>query len=121
MVGRFWRPYIRQAVGGVLNLMVLIDGTEERAAIQLLHQSASSNPTRQLLPALYKDFRNSQLYTLALKMATAMFAETLDNIQLLTRLIPESRSCTILIQLCHNCTVHTNTDPVLCLKIPYYL
>jgi hypothetical protein len=34
-------------------------------------------------------------YTFTLKMATAMFAETLDNFQHSTRLIPEGRSCTI--------------------------
>jgi hypothetical protein len=30
----FWKPYIRQAVGGELDLMVLISGAEELAAIQ---------------------------------------------------------------------------------------
>jgi hypothetical protein len=35
MVGRFWKPYIGQAVDGELNLMVPIDGAEELAAIQL--------------------------------------------------------------------------------------
>jgi hypothetical protein len=34
MVGRFWRPYIGQAVVGKLALMVLIGGAEERADIQ---------------------------------------------------------------------------------------
>jgi hypothetical protein len=34
MVGRFWKPYIGQAIGGELDLMVLIGGAEERAAIQ---------------------------------------------------------------------------------------
>jgi hypothetical protein len=34
MVGRFWQPYIGQAVGGDLDLMVLIGGAEGRAAIQ---------------------------------------------------------------------------------------
>jgi hypothetical protein len=33
-VGDFWKPYIGQAVGGELDLMVLIGGAEERAAIQ---------------------------------------------------------------------------------------
>jgi hypothetical protein len=28
MVGRFWKPYIRQAVGGELDLMVVICGVE---------------------------------------------------------------------------------------------
>jgi hypothetical protein len=32
--GEFWRPYIGQAVGGKINLMVLIGGAEEQAAIQ---------------------------------------------------------------------------------------
>jgi hypothetical protein len=32
--------------------------------------------------------------TFILKMATAMFVETLDNFQHSTRLIPESQSCT---------------------------
>jgi hypothetical protein len=35
MVEHFWQPYIGQAVGGELDLMVLIGGVEERAAIQL--------------------------------------------------------------------------------------
>jgi hypothetical protein len=35
VVGHFWKPYIEQAVGGELDLMVLIGGMEEWAAIQL--------------------------------------------------------------------------------------
>jgi hypothetical protein len=35
MAGRFWKPYIGQAVDGELDLMVLTGGVEERAAIQL--------------------------------------------------------------------------------------
>jgi hypothetical protein len=35
VVRRFWKPYISDAVGGELDLMVLIGGAEERAAIQL--------------------------------------------------------------------------------------
>jgi hypothetical protein len=35
LVGRFWKPHTGQAVGGDLDLMVLIGGAEERAAIQL--------------------------------------------------------------------------------------
>jgi hypothetical protein len=31
----FWKPYIGQAVGGELELMVLIGGAEEWAAIRL--------------------------------------------------------------------------------------
>jgi hypothetical protein len=34
MVGRFWHSYIGQAVGGILNLMVLVGGAEVNAAIQ---------------------------------------------------------------------------------------
>jgi hypothetical protein len=33
MVGRFWMPFIGQAVGGELDLMVLTGEAEERAAI----------------------------------------------------------------------------------------
>jgi hypothetical protein len=33
--GRFWNTYIGQAVSGKLDLMVLIFGAEERAAVQL--------------------------------------------------------------------------------------
>jgi hypothetical protein len=32
--GEFWRPYIGQAVSGKIDLMVLIGGMEECAAIQ---------------------------------------------------------------------------------------
>jgi hypothetical protein len=35
MVACFWKPHIVQAAGGELDLMVLIGGAEERAAIQL--------------------------------------------------------------------------------------
>jgi hypothetical protein len=34
MVGCFWQSYIGQAVGGEFDMMALISGTEERAAIQ---------------------------------------------------------------------------------------
>jgi hypothetical protein len=34
VVGRSWKPYIGQTVGGELYLMVLIGGAEERAAIK---------------------------------------------------------------------------------------
>jgi hypothetical protein len=40
-------------------------------------------------------------HIVTLKMATAMFSETLDNYQHLTWLTPESRSCT-LISSCEN-------------------
>jgi hypothetical protein len=33
-LGEFWKPYIGQAVGGKLDLMVLSGGAEEWAAIQ---------------------------------------------------------------------------------------
>jgi hypothetical protein len=33
-VGHFWQSYIGQAVGGELDLMVLIGGAREHAAIQ---------------------------------------------------------------------------------------
>jgi hypothetical protein len=33
MVGRFWKPYIGQAVGGELDLMVLIVGAEGGPAV----------------------------------------------------------------------------------------
>jgi hypothetical protein len=65
VVGQIWKPYIGQEIGGELDLMVLIGGEEERAPND---------------------------YTFVLKMATAVFAETLDNSQHSTRLIPESPS-----------------------------
>jgi hypothetical protein len=34
VVGRFWKRYIGQTVGGDLDLMVLIGGAEERAAFK---------------------------------------------------------------------------------------
>jgi hypothetical protein len=68
VAGCFWKPYIGQAVCGELDLMVLIGGAEER-----------DEPNH---------------YTFTLKMVTAMSAETLDNSQHSTRLIPESLSCT---------------------------
>jgi hypothetical protein len=44
VVGRFWKPYMEQAVSGELYLMVLIGGAEERAALVhfILHYSHSS-------------------------------------------------------------------------------
>jgi hypothetical protein len=42
-----------------------------------------------------KGFQNSSYYAFTMKMATAMFAETLNNIQHSTRLTPESRSYTL--------------------------
>jgi hypothetical protein len=35
MVGCLWKPYIGQAEGGELDLMVLIGGAQNRAAVQL--------------------------------------------------------------------------------------
>jgi hypothetical protein len=34
MVGRFWQIYVRHGVDGALDVMELIGGTEEQAAIQ---------------------------------------------------------------------------------------
>jgi hypothetical protein len=34
VVGHYWKPHIRQAVGGRLDLTVLIGGAEEWAAVQ---------------------------------------------------------------------------------------
>jgi hypothetical protein len=60
------------------------------------HQSAPSNQTRHLLTALYKAAKKTpNHYILTLKTATRMFTETLYNSQHSTRLIPESRSCTL--------------------------
>jgi hypothetical protein len=36
VIGRFWKPCILQAVGGELDLTMLIGGAEERAAIEAL-------------------------------------------------------------------------------------
>jgi hypothetical protein len=85
MVGRFWKPCIGQTVGGDLDLMLLIGGTEERAAIQW-----------EMSMWLRKrgDEKTPKHYMFALKMATTVFTETLDNFQHSTRLIPESRRCT---------------------------
>jgi hypothetical protein len=83
-VGRIWKPYIGQAVGGELDLMVLIGGAEERADIQW----EKSMWMRKRLP------EPPNLDTFTLKMATAMFAEKLDNSQHSTRPITESQSYT---------------------------
>jgi hypothetical protein len=53
VIGRFWKPYIGQVVGGKLDLMVLI-GEADSSGLQPNH------------------------YTFTQKMATAMFAETMD-------------------------------------------
>jgi hypothetical protein len=39
LVGHFWKPKKGQAVGGEWNVMNMIDGTEEQAAIQLVMSS----------------------------------------------------------------------------------
>jgi hypothetical protein len=40
--------------------MVLIGAAEERASGLPIHQSSASNPTRHLLPALYKASKNAK-------------------------------------------------------------
>jgi hypothetical protein len=42
LVGRFWRPYIGQAVGGQWDVTNMIVGAEERAAIQLVMVTTKS-------------------------------------------------------------------------------
>jgi hypothetical protein len=52
--------------------------------------------TTALLPALYKASKETpNHYTFTLKMATAMFVETLDDSEHSTRLTPESQSYTL--------------------------
>jgi hypothetical protein len=64
--------------------MALICGVEERAAVQMEMSLWLRLP------------KTSNHYVLILKVETAMFAETLDNSQHSTRLIPEGRIvCTI--------------------------
>jgi hypothetical protein len=60
-VNVFWQLYIDQAVGGELDLMVLFGGAEE------LYIRLPKTPSH---------------YIFALKIATVVFAETLDNISL---------------------------------------
>jgi hypothetical protein len=60
VVGPFWKSYIGQAVGCELDLMVLIGGAEEGCYPKGEEQLAPSNPTRHLLPALYKASKNNQ-------------------------------------------------------------
>jgi hypothetical protein len=81
IVGGFWKPYIGQAAGGELDLMVLIGGAEERAPIHFM-------AGRCRLPV------TPNQYTFTPRMATTMFVETLDNSQHSTRPSPESRSYT---------------------------
>jgi hypothetical protein len=81
--GSFRTPYIQQAVGGEWGVKDLIGGTVEWAAIQ----SVTSTWLRR------GDDISQYIFTL--KMATEMFAETLENFKNSTRLIPESRSCTL--------------------------
>jgi hypothetical protein len=61
-----------------MDLMFLIGGAEERQAAPYIRLLKTSNH-----------------YKFTLKMATAMSSETLDNSQHSTRLIPESRDCTM--------------------------
>jgi hypothetical protein len=72
LVGRFWGLYIGQTVGDEWDMT-------------------------DLLPALGSPKCPINIFTL--KMTTAVFAEMLDNFQHLTRLIPKSRSFTI-IKIC---------------------
>jgi hypothetical protein len=65
LVARPWSFYVGQAEGRTFDVMELIGGAEELAAI------------------------------FTLKMATGVFVETLDNSKHSTRLIPESRSFTM--------------------------
>jgi hypothetical protein len=103
MFGFFWKPYMRQAVGGNLDVMV-VTGEEEQTSssttcpfafgqqpVPSLRQSAPPHPSRPLLPALHRLSKAPNHYIFTLKMATAVLAGTSDNIQHLTRLIPESR------------------------------
>jgi hypothetical protein len=83
MVGSSWKPYIGQAVGGELDLMMLIGGVEEQAAIQL------EVITTYFLPYIRLPKMPSH-YVLTLKMGTAVFAEILDNSQHSVQLIPKS-------------------------------
>jgi hypothetical protein len=68
--------------------MVLIGGAEERAQRHQIQLSTYFLPYIRLpkTPSHHK---------FTLKMATAMFAETLDTFQHSTRLFPESRSCAL--------------------------
>jgi hypothetical protein len=61
MIGRFLKPYMGQAVGDELGLMVLIGGAHlQLDSSQLFRESTLSNPTRHLLPALYNTSKNAQ-------------------------------------------------------------
>jgi hypothetical protein len=79
LVGCFWKPYIEQAVRGEWDVTKQIGGVGERASC-LLYTRLPKTPNQ---------------YTFTLKMATVMFAETLDNLQHSTRLVPENISHTL--------------------------
>jgi hypothetical protein len=56
---------------------------------------APSNPTHHLMPALYKVSKNTQPLYITLNMASAVFAEKLDDFQDLIQLIHKSSHCTL--------------------------
>jgi hypothetical protein len=60
IVGCFWRPYIRKAVGGELGFMVLIGGAEERAA-HPRKPNLYIEISRENLRANFKVFENKVL------------------------------------------------------------
>jgi hypothetical protein len=43
VVGHFWNPCIGQAESGKLDLIVLIDSAEEKAALHTLHHDKANN------------------------------------------------------------------------------
>jgi hypothetical protein len=62
-----------------------------RSANQIRHI-----PLAAYCPPYISLLKTPNQYIFTLKMATAMFVETLDNFQHSSRLIPESRRCTAL-------------------------
>jgi hypothetical protein len=92
LVGHFWKPYIGQAVGGELDLMVLIGGAEKWAAIQLDLSMCSSTPISTMKSNCLPYIRLPKIPShciFTLKMTTAVFAEMLDNSQHSTQHIPK--------------------------------
>jgi hypothetical protein len=84
MVGHFWQHYVGQAVGGGLDLMVLIGGAEEQAAIQQ-DSFCSTNQHHQIELSTYclsyiRLPKMPNYYIFTLTMATAVFAK-MDNFQ----------------------------------------
>jgi hypothetical protein len=77
--------YTEQAVSGDWDVNDLVGRTEERAAIQLVANTYHSPP----MASVYKACLENQ-YTFILKMATAVFAKTLENLQHSMRLITEN-------------------------------